>query len=164
VPGGRRDRSPPRDVPGLRRERYPELRDGRYRRHRATLPDGMDARRRAPRRRLDVRRPEACRVGACAGAVSGERPALASRVPPRAEYEARASARREVETALRARAERASRARTWTFAAALALVFLAFDFRVVPGWLVAVPVSAFATLVVVHQRTRIAERRAGRAA
>ncbi len=85
------------------------------------------------------------------------------RVTPRAEYEARASARRDVQAALRARAEHVSRARTWTFAAGLALVFLAFDFRIVPRWLVAVPVVAFGVLVVVHGRTREAERRTGRA-
>ena len=82
---------------------------------------------------------------------------------PREEYEGRRDERRAAVDALARRADALSRARTWTFAIGLALVFLAFDFRVVPRWMVAVPVLAFAALVVLHQRARIAERHARRA-
>lgn len=46
---------------------------------------------------------------------------------------------------------------------AIVLLFLAFDFRLVPRWLVAVPVVVFVGLVVVHQRTRREEQRVARA-
>ena len=50
-----------------------------------------------------------------------------------------------------------------TFAAAVVLLFLGFDFRLVPRWLFLVPVAGFVALVTVHQRTRRAERRLARA-
>lgn len=82
---------------------------------------------------------------------------------PRAEYEARLAARRSEREALGARIERLTRLRTAAFAVGLATLFLAFDFRLVPRWVVALPAAAFAGLVAAHQRTRRAERRMGRA-
>ncbi len=82
---------------------------------------------------------------------------------PRAAYEERSSARRATREALAARAERLSWARMVTAGLAIVLLFLAFDFRLVPRWLVAVPVVVFVGLVVVHQRTRREEQRVARA-
>lgn len=82
---------------------------------------------------------------------------------PRAEYEARLAARRAERDGLAARAEQLSRVRMVTFGVALVLLFLGFDFRLVPRWLFLVPVAAFVVLVALHQRTRRAERRVARA-
>ncbi len=49
-----------------------------------------------------------------------------------------------------------------TAAAGFALLFLAFDFRLVPRWVVAIPAVVFAGLVAMHQRTRRAEQQAAR--
>ncbi len=81
---------------------------------------------------------------------------------PREQYDERLQARRTVVDALARRTEQLGRARMWTFAAAVALLFLAFDFGLLPRWVVAIPVIVFVALVVVHQRTRQAARRAGR--
>lgn len=81
---------------------------------------------------------------------------------PRDEYEARLRDRRATVDALARRAAGLSRARSWTFIAAIVLLFMAFDFHLVPRWLVLVPVAAFAVLVAMHQRTRRAERIAAR--
>ncbi len=85
-------------------------------------------------------------------------------VSPRAQYEERHAARCAEADALRRRAQRISTARTWTFAVGLATVFLALDFKVLPAWLIALPVGAFVALVVAHHRARVAARRAERAA
>ncbi|MCC6765420.1 MAG: DNA mismatch repair protein MutS [Deltaproteobacteria bacterium] len=82
---------------------------------------------------------------------------------PRAEYEARLRARRSERAALAARIERVSYLRMAAFGAGLVLLFLAFDFRLVPRWLVWLPAIGFAGLVVAHQRARRAERRVARA-
>jgi hypothetical protein len=84
-------------------------------------------------------------------------------VTPRAAYEERVAARRATRDGLAERAERLSRARMMTAGAGIVLLFLAFDFRLVPRWLVAVPAVVFAGLVVVHQRTRREGRQAERA-
>lgn len=81
---------------------------------------------------------------------------------PRDEYEARLRDRRATVDGLARRAADLSRARSWTFVAAIVLLFLGFDFHMVPRWLVLVPVAAFAVLVAAHQRTRRAERVATR--
>lgn len=81
---------------------------------------------------------------------------------PRDEYEARLRDRRATVDGLARRAADLSRARSWTFVAAIVLLFLGFDFHMVPRWLVALPLAAFAVLVVMHQRTRRAERVAAR--
>lgn len=81
---------------------------------------------------------------------------------PRSEYEARLRDRQATVDALARRAADLSRARSWTFVAAIALLFMGFDFHLVPRWLVLVPLVAFAVLVVLHQRTRRAERVATR--
>ncbi len=82
---------------------------------------------------------------------------------PRAAYEERVRARRAERDALAARADTVSRLRMATFALGLVLFFLGFDFRLLPRWPVALPALTFVALVVVHQRTRRAERRAARA-
>ena len=83
---------------------------------------------------------------------------------PRDCYDARHAERRAETEARRARAQRISTARTWTFALGLATVFLALDFKVLPAWPITLPVAAFVALVVAHQRARAGERRAARAA
>ena len=81
---------------------------------------------------------------------------------PRDEYEVRLRDRRATVDGLARRAADLSRARSWTFVAAIVLLFLGFDFHMVPRWLVVLPLAAFAVLVAMHQRTRRAERIAAR--
>lgn len=83
---------------------------------------------------------------------------------PREEYERRRDERHAEVAELARRTAVLARVRTLTFAAGIAVLYLAFDLRVLPHAVVAVPVIAFAILVAIHQRARIAERRARRAA
>ena len=83
---------------------------------------------------------------------------------PRAQYDERLQERRAEVDRLARRAEQLSRARTLTFAAGILVLFLAFDLRLAPRALVAVPVAVFIALVVVHHRARQARRRAERSA
>ena len=83
---------------------------------------------------------------------------------PRAQYEERRQERCAEVDRLARRAEQLSRARMMTFAAGILVLFLAFDLRLAPRALVAVPVAVFIALVVVHHRARLARRRAERSA
>jgi len=85
-------------------------------------------------------------------------------VQPRAQYEERRQERCAEVNRLARRAEQLSRVRMMTFAAGILVLFLAFDLRLAPRALVAVPVAVFMALVVVHHRARLARRRAERSA
>jgi hypothetical protein len=111
-----------------------------------------------------VQRTSAERAEARSVAAAGEAALIRGPMSPRAQYEGRHAARRAEADRLARRAARISSLRTWTFAAAIAAVFLALDFKVLPAWLILVPVAAFVSLVVAHQRTRGAGRRAERSA
>jgi hypothetical protein len=85
-------------------------------------------------------------------------------VDPRTHYEEQLHARRAEVARLVARAESLSRARTITFVAGVLTAIVVFDFGWLPPAVFAVPVAAFAGLVIAHQRARAARARAERAA